>query len=594
MSSQKNVTAVKAGFQPLDRVALTIMAVLIVIIGVMVTVGDHANARVRDFSWQGKKVGVEDIAFVLSFNRPMDQASVEQNLRLDALTSPTDRQPISGKPSWAGRRMAYTLAEPLPYGTTFELQLQGGRDLLSQGQDNPVPMQPFLQQFRTRDRAFAYLGVEGEEEGRLILSNLTRQEQHILTPKDSIVMDFEPYPQGEKILFSALDRRFLEQPNLSQEIYAVTTGVSAQAAEESRTQQPGQINKILDGQNYQNSQFDLSQDGQVILVRRTSQSGPAGFKDELWILRPDAKPKPLEIEVLGNFVITPDSQGLALLKGKGTEILPLPLEKASEVQPKALDFLPDYGRVLDFARDGSAAAMVNFNQDDPTASQTQSLFLVTNRGTEQELLQTNGDILSAQFEPQNKTLYCLFTQSLGEGYDDYLELAPHLAAIDLETAESTILMPLFTQDGSVAVMVKFAHRPDQPTPSLAIITSEGTENVLEITDGDIVGTHFDLETQTLYGEFSADDTTKTNTTWIPLNSETSGLSQLQLLPLQRSVEMSLSPDGTGILFDQAIPGAETASSKLWLLPLTNRTAQDPFKLPPTLVLPSGGHPQWLP
>jgi hypothetical protein len=42
--------------------------------------------------------------------------------------------------------------------------------------------------------------------------------------------------------------------------------------------------------------------------------------------------------------------------------------------------LPNYGQVLDLAADGSAAAMVNFNQNDPEKRFTESLFLVTNQG----------------------------------------------------------------------------------------------------------------------------------------------------------------------------------------------------------------------
>jgi hypothetical protein len=44
----------------------------------------------------------------------MDPVSVEAKpLTLDP--------PLPGKVSWAGRRMAYTLTEPLPYGESFTL-----------------------------------------------------------------------------------------------------------------------------------------------------------------------------------------------------------------------------------------------------------------------------------------------------------------------------------------------------------------------------------------------------------------------------------------------------------------------------------------
>jgi hypothetical protein len=70
-------------------------------------------------------------------------------------------------------------------------------------------------------------------------------------------------------------------------------------------------------------------------------------------------------------LITPDSNALALLQGQGVAILPL------KPGAKPLDFIPKFGQVLSFARDGSAAAMVQFNAD--PAQPTRSLFLVTNQ-----------------------------------------------------------------------------------------------------------------------------------------------------------------------------------------------------------------------
>jgi len=46
--------------------------------------------------------------------------SVAGNLQIDP--------PLMGKAAWAGRRMAYTLAAPAPYGTSYQVQLQGAQD----------------------------------------------------------------------------------------------------------------------------------------------------------------------------------------------------------------------------------------------------------------------------------------------------------------------------------------------------------------------------------------------------------------------------------------------------------------------------------
>lgn len=89
--------------QPIDRVAWGVMLVLSLLIGLLLLSGDRSSPRVRTFSWQDKQVGAEDIAFTLTFSRPMDQKSVENSLQI--------APPLPGKVSWAGRRLAYT---PLP------------------------------------------------------------------------------------------------------------------------------------------------------------------------------------------------------------------------------------------------------------------------------------------------------------------------------------------------------------------------------------------------------------------------------------------------------------------------------------------------
>ncbi|HEY9836416.1 MAG TPA: Ig-like domain-containing protein, partial [Vampirovibrionales bacterium] len=86
--------------QPLDRAAIALIAVLTVAIALLLFGGDSTAPRVREFSWQNKQVSAKDRAFIMTFSRPMDRQSVEDNLKIDP--------PVPGKISWAGRRMAYT------------------------------------------------------------------------------------------------------------------------------------------------------------------------------------------------------------------------------------------------------------------------------------------------------------------------------------------------------------------------------------------------------------------------------------------------------------------------------------------------------
>ncbi len=445
--------------QPLDRAALGLITILMVAIAILVLFGHRAAPKVRNFSWDDRQIGAEDTAFILTFTRPMDKQSVEDNLSLSAIVSDQEREVIPGKFSWAGRRMAYTLDAPAPYGYEFELTLDGAWDRFSD-RDDAVSIQPYQGTFETRDRAFLYLGVEGEEEGRLVLYNLTQKERQILTPETLVVMDYEPYPRGDRVIFSATDRTSQEQGLLNQQIYAVSTGIRTQDAPNSlayatNTTAPpvlddvpaeGEIKLILDSDDYQNLRFDLAPNGEFVVVYRVNRQNPAEFG--LWMVRPGESPYPIEAEPGGDFLVMPDSETLAYLQGQGLSILSLNTDEEAENgeadtketgdrPSEPIDFLPQYGMVLGFSQNGSEAATVKFNATlgDPT----QSLYLVSNRGGENELLKTDGSILKAIFDPTGTYLYALVTQLLPG--DLYVE-QPYLVAIHLETLETTELLLL--------------------------------------------------------------------------------------------------------------------------------------------------------
>jgi hypothetical protein len=498
------MTTSKNFFQPLDRVAIGLMLILSLLIGLLILQGDAVKPSVRHFSWQNKQIGADDISFALTFSRPMDSKSVENNIKIEP--------PLAGKVSWAGRRMVYTLMTPAPYGTTYKVQLQGAKDQFSEQEGKTRLIQPFTGSFSTRDRVLLYIGADQQDKGRLILYNLTQEQKKVLTPKDLVIMDFKPFPNGDKILFSA--RKFGSQDLLSSQLYSVTTGISA----EKQTQAPGRVDLILDNKEYQNLKFDLSPDGRILVVQRGKKENPGDFG--LWFMsinsentseKPDLKR--LQSEPGGDFIITPDSKAVAVAQGQGAAILPLQSDAS-----KPLDFLPQFGLVQAFSKDGSQAAMVKFNTD-----YTRDLFLVTNQGTQKQLLRTKGSILSCQFDSASPTLYCLLTQLLpGEFYEE----EPYLVAIDLKSGQQKPL--------------------------------------------------------------------------------------LVLPPDQRNVEMSLAPDGLGLLFDQIVPqtspsnsslanmlttddGQAIASSSLWLMPLLPISdPATPNDIKPEQLPLVGFHPRWLP
>lgn len=531
----------RSNLPPLERWILTTIGVLTALIILVLLWGDQTVPRVRSFNWDNQVVGSQDQGLILTFNRPMNRQSVEANLEITP--------PLAGKFSWAGRRMAYTLEDPIPYGQTFTVKLAQAQD---QFQQRSIPVEePFLSQFKSRDQAFLYLGV-GEEENRLILYNLTLQEKQVLTPPDLVVVDFEPYPDSDRILFSAADRVQYEQGNFDLQIYSVTTGLSYRKP----SSQPqgkavgGQVKLLVPSDRYQNLKFDLSPDGKTIVVQRANKENP-GVDFGLWILREGKPLEPLETEPGGEFLITPDSKSMIMAQGQGLAVLPL------ESGADPLDFLPQFGRVMGLSPDGRQAAMVRFNSD-----YTRSLFLVTNQGDPIELWRTNGSILKVMFSPDRETLYCLGSQLLpSETYEE----EPFLLAIDLTAI---------------------------PQAPAAATESTAVEPTVES----------DAESETDAELDPDEETTPPETVENTLPPE--ALTPLLKLPIQRNISMSLSPDGIAFLFDQvnendssagvAAPATETA--RLWILPLLPNGAEEKkTPLPSPEVLPLAGlHPQWLP
>ncbi|MDF0553567.1 Ig-like domain-containing protein [Kamptonema sp. UHCC 0994] len=431
--------------QPIDRLALSLILLLNLLIGLLMLTGDRTRPRVRDFSWQNKVVGSVDTAFILTFSRPMDRDSVEANLQIEP--------PLPGKISWVGKRLVYTLTTPVRYETTYQIKLD--KAISSIGKEKfGNPIQAFVGKFRTPDRAFVYIGVEGEEKGRLILYNLTVKQKKILTPKNLVVKNFKPYPIGDRILFSAAEWSNNKRGLLEQSLYAVNTGRLSLQSEP--TAETSKIDLILDSKIYQNLKFDLSSDGKAIVVQRINRNnlGDTG----LWLLRSNIAPQQLTNRPAGDFLITPDSTSILNPQTEGIDILPL------TKNAKPLDFIPSFRRVLDISIDGRKSAMIKFNSD-----ATPSLFLVTNQGKKQELVSTQGQILNCKFNAAVAFLYCLVTRPK-PGKKEYSEQL-NLEAIDLTTFKISVLSVLpdrwetvisLSPDGTALLFDRVVEKNEEP------------------------------------------------------------------------------------------------------------------------------------
>jgi len=92
-----------------------------------------------------------------------------------------------------------------------------------------------------------------------------------------------------------------------------------------------------------------------------------------------------------------------------------------------------------------------------------------------------------------------------------------------------------------------------------------------------------------------------------IDTKTGKRVDLLMLPMQQDIQISLSPDGLGVLFDQIQPATEAqespiygsdgqpiANSSLWFLPLVSTEGSLPRQTEPQPLPLTGLRPRWLP
>jgi hypothetical protein len=162
-------------------------------------------------------------------------------------------------------------------------------------------------------------------------------------------------------------------------------------------------------------------------------------------------------------------------------------------------------------------------------------------------------------------------------------------------------------------MVQFNRDPENPTRSLFLVTSQGQETELLTTDGSILTTQFDPTQNWLYClvtvRLPGDEFIEQPILSV-INLSTGQRTDLIRLPIQRDIQISLAPDGLGVLFDQIVAaddgtaagsgliqgsdGKPIASSRLWFLPILRGDDGAPTPVDPQALPLAGLRPRWLP
>ncbi|NEO87061.1 MAG: hypothetical protein F6J87_22795 [Spirulina sp. SIO3F2] len=425
---------------PVDRAAIGAIGLLSLAVAGVLLVGQPSQKPVQSFSWANQIIGVDDAAFSLVFDAPMDWDSVVENLSIDP--------PLKGEVSWVGQRLAYTLTDLPEYGKQYTLKLSQAQTRPLSPRQAPQTLPDFTAEFQVRDRAFAYIGVRGEEQGRLVLFNLTTGKRLPLTPTDLVVTNFRPSADGRAIVFLAFAKNAPDGIN-QQQLYRVTTG---HRVDNQEPEIPGLLELILDADRYENRQFALSAAAETLIVERINRQNPD--TQGLWLISASGT-----IQSLGqqsdNFQLSPDGEVLAVSQPTGVTLLPLTSRPGPRVS------FPNYEALLAFSRqDQRRKIMVRNNGD-----LTRSLMLITPNGQEREILRTGGFILRCEFEPrQEKFLYCIQAEAIDA---EQTQIQPFLTLVNLATGNVIPLVAL-TDDRDVRMDVA----PDGRTLLFDQVTAE--------------------------------------------------------------------------------------------------------------------------
>ncbi len=408
---------------PFDRVGLVLMLILAVLTALLYVRGNPPRLRVTDYSWQNSKIGAQDRVLRLSFNQPLrNQGIVQKSLTIDP--------PLQGQWSGQGRHFFYTLSELPRYGTNYQVKLE-----VDPAQVAGKKFDDFVTLLSTHDRAFVYIGVGGEERGRLILFNITNPQKPsktILTPKDLLVQQFQIYPQGDRLIFLAYDPN---QRNPSLQVFSVTTGVKQNASQQEAI--PGKIERLLSDANYDNLQLTLASNGQTLVWRRVNRQNKAD--SGLWVWPEGENPRPLGVNSQ-NFSLSAQGRWLAFSTGSAMAIAEQWGVSVMPLEPKAgaFQFFAGYGQPLAFSPD-ETELMVSQPQ---TNYQTNLLTLSLKDGAPQASLPLKNPLLDCQIQPrQIQTLYCLQKDVVqredGNAYEE-----PFLSVLDRNRQESRPLLTL--------------------------------------------------------------------------------------------------------------------------------------------------------
>lgn len=398
-----------------DTVSLSAIAFLGGLITLNFFWGQPSPLRVTYHSWQNQKIGVNDRILKIDFNHPIGATPLNQYL--------TITPELAGQMTWQGKSLFYTLTAIPRYGTNYQVQLQSPATA-----NNSRPLESFTSLVNTHNRSFLYLGIAGEERGRLILFDLTdaqKPKKTILTPKDLQVRQFQVYPQGDRVLLIAADP---SQSSPRLDLFTVTTGINPLESPQN-TAIPGRLERLLAEDGYDTLQIALASRGEGGVLLRRNRQNPVDTG--LWAFLPPATARPLGIKA-EQFVLSPQGTHIAVAQTGGVSVVPL-LPQGGGTQ-----FWAGYERPLAFTPDGTELLLSQVDANYTFSLQLKNLAAPTQK----EILRSPYPIQSCQFDPVLLNhLYCLKTEMVPQA-DNTLQEETFLVKLDRHRGKSNSLLAL--------------------------------------------------------------------------------------------------------------------------------------------------------
>ncbi|WP_310483412.1 hypothetical protein [Chamaesiphon sp. VAR_48_metabat_403] len=245
---------------------------------------------------------------------------------------------------------------------------------------------------------------------------------------------------------------------------------------------------------------------------------------------------------------------------------------------------------FDFSADGNKVVVQRVSRKNPSDF---ALWVVSlDKSTAPTKLKQSGDFVITPDSTQ-------VAAAVGEGVSIFPIVPTEGSNLDFLPKFGNVLS--FAADGTAAAMVEYN---SDYTKSLFSVDNQGIEQQIFKTTGSIWDAKFSPDKTIIYCLATELKTKNNNSQEEPflaaIDIKTQKILSMTLLPIQQGLQMSLSPDGLAVMFDQIDLGESTnqiiqgsSHGILWLLPIPPNIRELTEPVTADRLPISGWHPRWL-